>query len=115
MRPMTDDDFRALALGLPETSEGVHDGCATFAVRGRRFATLGWPGAGKVSLALGPEQLELLLEASPGAIERAPGAWGQRGHCRLDLAAADAATIRSVIVMAWRRSAPARLARSFGG
>jgi hypothetical protein len=109
---MTDDDFRALALGLPEVSEGEHAGCATFAVRGRRFATLGWPAPGKVSLVLGPEELELLLETCPAAIERAPGAWGRRGHCRLDLAAADEATVRGAIAMAWRRSAPSRLARS---
>ena len=108
---MTDEDFRALALGLPEAGEGEHAGCATFAVSGRRFATLGWPAPGQVSLVLAPQELELLLEASPGAVERAPGAWGRRGHCRLDLAAADDSTISSVIAMAWRRSAPARLAR----
>src|SRR5580704_9040248 len=107
---MTDEDFRQLALGLPEASEGEHEGCATFKVRGRRFASLGWPAPSQVSLALGPEELELLLAACPDAIERAAGGWGRRGHCRLNLTAADDATIRSIAVMAWRRSAPARLA-----
>jgi hypothetical protein len=109
---MTDEAFRELALSLPETSEGEHEGCATFAVRGRRFATLGWPAPGKVSLVLAPGELELLLETCPGAVEQAQGGWGQRGHCQLDLTAADDATIRSVTLMAWRRVAPAKLAAS---
>jgi hypothetical protein len=112
---MTDEHFRQLALGLPQTSQGEHDGKPTFLVRGKRFATLGWPGPGRVSIVLGADELELLLAACPDAIERAPGGWGRRGHCRLDLAAADEATVRSVTVMAWRRSAPAKLAASFAG
>jgi hypothetical protein len=111
--PMDDDDFRTFALGLPETTEGVHAGLPTFLVRGRRFATLGWPEPHKVSIALSLEELDMLLGACPIGVERAPGAWGRRGHLRLDLATADDATVRSIIIMAWRRSAPLRLAKSF--
>jgi hypothetical protein len=110
---MTDEDFRTLALGLPETSEGKHEGRPTFLVRGRRFATLGWPEPHAVAIVLGVAELDLLLAAAPLAIERAPGAWGQRGHAHLNLAIADDSTVRSVLIMAWRRCAPARLARSF--
>jgi hypothetical protein len=110
---MTDDDFRTLALGLPETSEGEHEGLPTFRVRDRRFATLGWPALHKVAVVLDPDELDLLLAAGPSGVERAPGAWGLRGHAHLDLARADVATARSVLVMAWRRCAPPRLARSF--
>ncbi len=101
---MTDEDFRALALGLPEVGEGRHDGFPTFLVRGKRFATLGWPEAGVVSLVLDTAELEMLLEAGVSGISRAPGAFGQRGHARLDLKSADAPTILSVISMAWRRA-----------
>jgi hypothetical protein len=103
--------FRELALGLPETSEGVHDGLATFLVRGRRFATLGWPEPQKVAVVLSVEEQALLLEVCPHAVTRAPGSFGRMGHTHLDLAAADDATIRSVTLMSWRRHAPKRLTR----
>lgn len=108
---MTPDAFRQLALSLPQTSEGVHDGLATFLVRGRRFATLGWPEPHKVSIALSPEEQALLLDTCPHAIARARGGFGRMGHCHLDLSAGDDATIRSITFMAWRRQAPKALAR----
>ena len=49
---MNDDDFRTFVLGLPETKEGQHAGLPTFLVRGRRFATLGWPDPHKIAVAL---------------------------------------------------------------
>jgi hypothetical protein len=55
----------------------------------------------------------LLLDVCPHAIARAPGSFGRMGHCHLDLAAADDATIHSVTLMSWRRHAPKPLARDF--
>ena len=110
---MNDGDIRTFVLGLPETKEGQHAGLPTFLVRGRRFATLGWPDPHKIAVALSLEEQDLLLTICPFVVERAAGAWGRRGHTYLDLTAADDATARSVIIMAWRRCAPPRLARSF--
>lgn len=110
---MTPEAFRAFALSLPETSEAAHDGLPTFLVRGRRFATLGWPAPDKVSMALSPEEQALLLEVCGHAVTAARGSFGRMGHVVLDLSAADDATIRSVTTMAWRRSAPRRLAQGF--
>lgn len=109
---MNDDDFRAFMLGLPETKEGQHARLPTFPVRGRRFATLGWPDPHKIAVALNLEEQDLMLTTCPLVLERATGAWGPRGHTHLDLAAADEATARNVIIVAWRRCAPPRLARS---
>jgi len=109
---VTDDAFRAFALGFPEVSQGEHSDLPTFLVRGRRFATLGWPGPGKVAFVLDPEEQAMLLAACPGVVTRASNAFGLKGHCELDLSAADEATVRSIITRAWRRVAPARLARS---
>ncbi len=107
---MTPDAFRTFALSLPEASEGAHDGLATFLVRGRRFATLGWPAVDKVSMALSPEEQALLLEVCGHAIVPARGSFGRMGHVVLDLTAADDATIRSVVTMSWRRQAPKHIA-----
>ncbi len=109
---MSPEAFRELALGLPEASEGVHDGLATFLVRGRRFATLGWPEPHKVSMALSPAEQEMLLETCGHAVAPVPGGFGRMGHCILDLSAADDATVRSVTLMSWRRHAPQKLART---
>jgi hypothetical protein len=68
-------------------------------VRGRRFVTLWWREPYKVAITLSLEEQDLLLAACPLAVERAPGAWGLRGHPRLNLAAADDATVRSVVTL----------------
>ena len=107
---MTPAAFRQLALSLPQATEGVHDGLATFLVRGRRFATLGWPEPHKVAMVLSPAEQALLLDVCPHAVAAAPGSFGRMGHCHLDLAAADDATIHSVTLMSWRRHAPKHLA-----
>jgi hypothetical protein len=105
--------FRALALSLPEASEGRHGDLPTFLVRGRRFATLGWPEPHKVSMALSPDEQALLLQTCGDAVAPVPGGFGRMGHCVLDLAAADDATVRSVTLMSWRRHAPKKLAQIY--
>jgi hypothetical protein len=113
---MTDDDFLQFALAFPETTEGRHGQLPTFHVRGRRFATLGWPEPGKVSIALSLDEQEMLLETCPRAFERAKGGWVPTATVTCTLTkTADKATVRSVITMAWRRYAPASLAKSFKG
>ena len=110
---MTPAAFREFALSLPEASEGAHEGLPTFLVRGRRFATLGWPAPQKVSMALSRDEQAMLLETCAHAVSPVPGGFGRMGHCVLDLAAADDATIRSVTLMSWRRHAPKQLARQY--
>ena len=50
---MTIGDFRRMALALPETVESAHMAHPDFRVRGKIFATLGYPktGWGMVKLA----------------------------------------------------------------
>ena len=43
---MTVDEFRKMALSLPEALEAAHMGHADFRVRGKIFATLGYPAVG---------------------------------------------------------------------
>jgi hypothetical protein len=50
------DDFRRLALALPEAEERAHGGRPDFRVRGKVFATLGWPDAEYGMVKLTPEQ-----------------------------------------------------------
>ena len=104
IRTMTQDEFRRLALALPEAIEGAHMGTADFRVRGKIFATL-WPDGIWAMVKLTPEHQELLVAAEPGVFEPATGAWGRRGSTKLRLAACDEPTARSALDTAWRRTA----------
>ena len=50
---MTADDFRRIALGLPQAVEQSHMGHADFRVGGKIFATLGYPDAASISCCSG--------------------------------------------------------------
>jgi hypothetical protein len=106
---MTANEFRRLALGLPEASEGVHMGHADFRVGGKVFASLGphedW---GMVKLKA-DEQAEL-VEAQPDVYQPASGAWGRRGSTIVRLRDAEPSTVRRALRAAWRSTAPRRLA-----
>lgn len=106
---MTPDDFRRIALSLPDTEERQHMGTPDFRVGGKIFATLGG-GEGRGVVMLTPEQQEMLCEAEPAVFSPVPGGWGRSGGTRLELAAADAATLTSALSIAWRKRAPAKLA-----
>jgi hypothetical protein len=60
---MTPDTFRKLALRLPGAIEGEHMGHGDFRVRGRIFATLGYPSVEFATIALTPEEQALFVKA----------------------------------------------------
>lgn len=99
---MTPASFRKLALALDGASEGAHGGHADFRVRGKVFATMGYPDKHWAMVKLTPDEQRLLCEAEPAVFRPIKGGWGLRGATNLDLASADAATARSALAMAWR-------------
>jgi hypothetical protein len=101
--------FRVIALALPETVEGSHQGHADFRVRKRVFATLGYPDDDWGMVKLTPEQQSVLVEAEPDIFRPVPGGWGKHGSTNVRLAKADAATLRSALSLAWRNVAPQSL------
>ena len=108
---MTADEFRGLALSLPEVAEGKHMGHADFRVGGKVFATLGWPDPAWGMVGLFPDQQELFVRTGPKAFRPANGAWGRRGSTMVLLAAADEPSVRQALALAWRKRAPRALAR----
>jgi hypothetical protein len=109
---MTVDEFRSLALALPEAVESEHVGHPDFRVGGKIFATLGPKGEwGMVKLT--PDQQRLFVRTSPGAFAAVSGGWGRRGATRVTLAAADEPTVRQALTAAWRNTAPKRLAAEY--
>lgn len=109
---MTPHQFRRIALSLAEAVEGAHMGHADFRVGGKIFATLGHPDPAYGMVQLKPDQQALLVETSPKVFTPVPGGWGRQGSTHVRLAAADAATLKNALTMAWTNRVPKqRLAR----
>jgi hypothetical protein len=109
---MDETEFRSLALALPEGTEGSHMGTADFRVRGKIFATLGYPERGWAVVKLTRDEQEVLVDAAPEAFAPVPGGWGLRGYTRLRLEAVDEQSVRGALQTAWRNTAPKSLLRT---
>ena len=103
---MSASHFRRAALALPGAVEGAHQGTADFRVGKRIFASLGYPDDAWGMVKLTPEQQSMLVETEPEIFRRVPGGWGAQGCTNVRLAAADAATLKSALTMAWKNVAP---------
>ncbi|MGH1557878.1 MmcQ/YjbR family DNA-binding protein [Caulobacter segnis] len=102
------DDFRRLALSMPQAIERSHMGTVDFRC-GRIFATLGNPDAAWAMVKLTPDQQEMRVAAEPDVFVPVAGGWGKGGATRLRLAACDEATARGALLDAWRNVAPKAL------
>ncbi len=108
---MTAEGFRKLALRLPEASEGAHMGHPDFRVRGKIFATLGYPDAGFGMVKLTPEQQEAFVEKEPAVFAPVKGGWGKGGATQVCLKTATTRSLGLAFTLAWRNAAPAGLAK----
>ena len=107
---MTADGFRRLALNLPEASEGSHMGHPDFRVGGKIFATLAAPDPGFAMVKLTPDQQEAFVSAEPEVFVPVKGGWGLQGATNVRLRLAKAKSVRVALAIAWRNTAPPRLA-----
>ncbi len=113
---MTAQEFRTIALSLPEAVEGAHMGHPDFRAGGRIFATLSYPRGGFGMVKLTPEQQELFVSTRPKAFTPVPGKWGERGATHVRLRAATKGDVREALVrealtLAWQNHAPVPKAR----
>jgi hypothetical protein len=107
------NEFRRIALGLPEACESAHMGHPDFRVRGKIFATLGYPTVGWGVVKLTPDQQEFFVQVEPEAFVPVKGAWGRRGATSVLLRAAPKGLVRKALIAAWCNTAPRPLARRF--
>jgi hypothetical protein len=101
--------FRRIALSMPDAIEASHMGHPDFRVGKKIFASLGYPDAAWAMVKLTPEQQAVLVSAEPKVFVPVPGGWGRQGSTNVRLAAADTATLKSALAMAWRNIAPKTL------
>jgi hypothetical protein len=102
-----------MALSFPETSEESHMGHPDFRVRGKIFATLGYPRNGFGMVKLTPEQQEELVRDEPKVFAPVKGGWGRRGATHVTLRSAKKTILRTALAAAWRNRAPKRVADQF--
>jgi hypothetical protein len=108
---MTPNDFRHMALGLPEVTEEAHQGHPDFRVGGKIFATLGYPDKKWGMVKLTPKQQEHLVKSEPDVFVRVKGTWGLRGATGVLLRRARKATLQTALANAWHNAAPRRLTK----
>jgi len=110
---VTANDFRRMALALPQAEERAHMNHPDFRVGGKIFATLGYPDKSRAMVKLPPEHQHNFSKDYPDVFVPVKGAWGRRGATSVYLKAADKKTLRKAITAAWRNTAPKRLAEQF--
>jgi hypothetical protein len=106
---MTANDFRKIALSLPETEERSHMSHPDFRVAGKIFATLGYPDKTRGMVKLSPEEQHYFSKDHPDTFVPVKGAWGKKGATSVVLKAAKKDILTRAIHAAWRNTAPKRL------
>jgi len=104
---MTANDFRRLALALPETAEHAHMDHPDFRVAGKIFATLGYPAKGWGMVKLTPQDQKHFVELHSRAFTPVKGAWGLQGCTNVRLDAAKPDVLAQALDLAWQNSAAA--------
>jgi hypothetical protein len=105
---MTQDDFRRIALALPEAVESEHMNHPDFRVGGKIFATL-WPAEKWGMVKLTPLQQSEFIAVAPTVFVPVKGGWGRRGCTNVILKLAKISSARSALFAAWSNVAPKRL------
>ena len=108
---MTANDFRELALSFPEAIESAHMNHPDFRVRGKIFATLGYPDNDSAVVKLTPDEQRDFVRSDPNVFQLVKGAWGRRGSTSVYLPAAKIHRVREAVGAAWRNTAPKRLSK----
>ena len=109
---MTADDFRKLALSFPEATESAHMHHPDFRVRGKIFATLGFPDKDWAVVKLTPDEQKCFIQSDPKVFQPVKGAWGRRGNTNVYLPGAKIDIVREAVAAAWRNTAPKPLAET---
>src|SRR5258707_9450361 len=108
---MTADEFRSLAMALPGVIQAAHQGHADFRVRGKIFATLGYPDDQWGMVRLPPEEQAKRVRHAPAVFLPAKRAWGEQGITVVNLQPATAENARPAMLSAGELLVPVGLLR----
>jgi hypothetical protein len=105
---MNAEEFRMLALSLPEAIEGAHMRHPDFRVGGKIFATL-QPDEKWGVVMLTPNQQTDFVTRDPATFVAAKGSWGQRGCTQVLLNDVKVSSVKNALKLAWTNKAPKKL------
>jgi hypothetical protein len=103
---MTPSAFEKLALKIAGAIPGEHMGHRDFRLRGKIFATLGYPDADHGMVKLTPDQQKIFLEREPNMFGPCNGTWGRQGSTFVRLENAKAPVLRKAIRLAAQNVSP---------
>ena len=109
---MTPNEFRELALSLPEAIESAHMRHPDFRIGGRVFATLEYPNTDSAMVKLPREQQKEFVRDNPDVFQPAKGAWGRQGSTIVCLPVATRSLVREALTTAWRNASAKRLSKN---
>jgi hypothetical protein len=109
---MTINDFRKMALGLPETAEMPHFDLISFRVKGKIFATY------HATLDCAMLKLSLINQSVYCVMDKkvfypVPGGWGKKGATFVELKHVKKQVFREALQKAWAGVAPKKLVEEF--
>jgi len=81
-----------------------------FRVRGKIFATLGYPDDSWAMVKLNAEQQHEFVKTNPAIFSPVKGGWGRRGSTSVSLKKATKTVVKKALALAWRNAAPKGLA-----
>jgi YjbR len=110
---MTTQEFRRIALSLPQATENSHMDHPDFRVGGKIFASLGYPDEKWAMVKLPPEQQRSFSRDFPDAFTPVKGGWGRFGATQVHLENVDEPTLRRAMTKAHQNvaSRPKRSSR----
>jgi hypothetical protein len=103
---MNSTEYRKIALRLPRSEERAHMNHPGFRVKGKIFATLGYPKPGRAMVKLTPEQQAEFLVENPGAFLAVKDKRGAKGCTNVLLKDANKAAVERALKAAWLNHAP---------
>ena len=102
---MTAEQFRKVALKLPGAVEAAHNSHPDFRVKGKVFASLGYPDDCWAMVKLTPEQQDSFVAKAPDIFKPCNGAWGRRGCTNVHLASANRNLLSAALDAAFKNIA----------
>ena len=105
------EEFRTVALALPEVVEKETWGHPTFRFRNKMFASMAEDGS-TASVKATKEEQSALLAAAPDTFF-VPAYVGHHGWVGINLPRADPGELHDLIVEAWRLTAPKRVVKAY--
>jgi hypothetical protein len=101
---LSSKDFRRIALGMKDATEGAHMGHPDFRAGGRIFATI-HPDHACGMVKLTPDQQQTFVREHPATFAPENGAWGRQGCTRVRFEVVDQDTLGEAMTLAWQNAA----------